>query len=188
MQFKSKISSLFASLALLVGLVAGGNVARGQGCAVYPIALSAQTLAGVTNGTVLPDIFNGVQPGNFGWLSWTGAPDEPTLVASLTVPGNSSTYVNPLNSADHNLVTGNWVYGSPGVANSDAVRNALDTLEDYEIVVPVWDQTSGTGSGTMYHISGFATIRILGYRLPHLNRISAVFLGYTDCASGGPGV
>jgi hypothetical protein len=37
---------------------------------LYPIALSQKTLAGVVVGALLPNICNGVQPGNFGWLTW----------------------------------------------------------------------------------------------------------------------
>jgi hypothetical protein len=56
---------------------------------LYPIALSTQTLAGNAPGATLIDIYNGVQPGNFGWMSWEGTPNTPDLVARLTPPGNS---------------------------------------------------------------------------------------------------
>jgi hypothetical protein len=44
----------------------------------------------VAAGTELTDIWNGSQPGNFGWLSWTGDPGEPTLFESLIEPGDSN--------------------------------------------------------------------------------------------------
>ena len=169
--------------ALTFGVLALASPARGQGCDLYPIALSAQTLANVQEGTVIYDIFNGAQPGNFGWLSWAGNPDEPTLVRSLSVPGDSNTYVNPDDPADHVVHLGDWVQGKPGVSNSSAVRDALDTLEDYEIVVPVWDQARGQGSQAAYHVSAFAKVRILGYRLPSQNRISVIFIGYSSCGT-----
>lgn len=144
---------------------------------LYPIALNAATLAGLTPGSLLPDIFNGSQPGNFGWLTWAGSPNVPTLTASLTPPGNSSTYVNPANHADHIISVGDWVQGSPGVSNSSNVRNALDTLKTIDINVPIWDQASGNGNNTLYRVAGFARVRIISYQLPGQNRITARYLG-----------
>src|ERR1035438_1312924 len=168
---------LAAALSVLtLGIVAVTSPARSQGCDVYPIALSNQTLTNAQEGSVIYDIFNGTQPGNFGWLSWAGSPDEPTLVRSLSVPGDSNTYVNPDGATDHVVSVGDWVQGKPGVSNSEGVRDALNDLEDYEVVVPVWDQVRGTGSQAAYHVCGFARVRILGYRLPSQNRISALFL------------
>jgi hypothetical protein len=131
---------------------------------------------------VLPDVYNGAGQGNFGWLSWTGANGEPVLVGSLTPPGDSGTYVNPNDPADHVLSVGDWVYGRPGVANSRGVRDALDALESLIITVPVWDTAAGQGSNTQYHIVGFVRIQITDYHLPGQDRISAVFLGYAECA------
>ena len=154
-------------------------------CQVFPIALSTASVAGVQVGDTLGDIYSGSQPGTFGWLSWTGDPSEPTLVQSLTPPGNSDTYVNPADAADHEVSVGDWVQGKPGVSNSSAVRDALDTLEDYEIILPVYDQVTGSGSSVAYRISGFAKVRIIGYRLPSANRISVIYLGNADCGGGG---
>ena len=56
---------------LAVQMLAG--IARAQ-CALYPIALSAQTLQNVAPGTFIQNIYNGAQPGNFGWLTWAGSP------------------------------------------------------------------------------------------------------------------
>jgi hypothetical protein len=169
-----------------LGILTPTTPAFGQGCELYPIAISAQTLTNVQEGTVLHDIYNGTQPGNFGWLTWAGAPDEPTLVASLVVPGDSYTYVNPSDPSDHVLSVGEWVQGKPGVSNSSSVRDALNDLEDYEIVVPVWDQVRAQGSGAAYHVCAFARVRILGYRLPSQNRITAIFLGYINCEFSPP--
>ncbi len=144
---------------------------------LYPIALSAQTLAGVAPGSLLPDLFNGGQPGNFGWLTWAGSVSVPTLAASLTPPGDSFTYVNPDNSADHLISVGDWVRGKPGVSNSSNVRSALDVLKTTDINVPVWDQTDGNGSNARYRVTGFAKVRIISYQLPGQNRITARYLG-----------
>jgi len=163
---------------LAVQMLAG--IAHAQ-CELYPIALSAQTLQNVAPGTFVPNIFNGAQPGNFGWLTWAGSPSEPTLVASLTPPGNSYTYVNPANPSDNQVRVGDWVQGKPGVSNSKSVRNALDYLENGVITVPVWDVAQGQGNNGYYHVVAFADVQIISYQLPSQNRISVVFLGYESC-------
>src|SRR5439155_14564367 len=86
-------------------------VTPAQGCELYPIALHEKSLTGVPIGGVIKDIYNGIQPGNFGWLTWAGSPSEPTLVRSLTVPGNSGTYFNPSAPHDHTVSVGDWVQG-----------------------------------------------------------------------------
>ena len=132
-------------------------------------------------GGVVRDIYNGVQPGNFGWLTWAGSPSEPTLVKSLTPPGDSATYTNPNEPGDHFVSIGDWVQGKPGVSNSRQVRDALDTLEQIDITVPVWDQARGTGNNSLYRVAGFARMRLISYRLPRQNRITARFLGFVGC-------
>jgi hypothetical protein len=159
--------------------------ARAQ-CPVYPIALSAQSLATAVPGTILTNIWNGSQAGNFGWLSWTDDPSEPTLANSLTQPGDSYTYINPDDHTDHNLMIGDWVSGKPGVSNGKGVRNALDALIGVQITVPIWDVARGEGKNSAYHIVGYAFVMILDYHLPGQNQISAEFLGYADCGVGGP--
>ena len=151
-------------------------------CELYPIALHTSSLAGVPAGQVVPDIFNGSQPGNFGWLTWAGSPDVGALVTSLTPPGDSDTYVNPNNPGDHNVSIGDWVQGKPGVSNSSQVRAALDLLKTIEMVVPVWDVAQDSGGNAIYHVVNFAWVRLTDYRLPGQNRISARFLGLVRCA------
>jgi hypothetical protein len=178
-------SSLTAALAVLLAVLLGAAGARAQTCPLYPIALSLQSLTNAAPGTTLTNIWNGSQPGNFGWLSWTGDPGETTLVVSLTPPGDSSTYVNPDNSSDTNLVVGKWVSGKPGVSNGKFVRNALDTLIGAVITVPVWDTARGQGDNTAYHVVGFADVELISYHLPSQNQITATFLGFSSCGGGG---
>ena len=130
---------------------------------------------------MIQDIYNGVQPGNFGWLTWAGSPNEPTLVKSLTPPGDSQTYFNPNNRNDHVVSVGDWVQGSPGISNSRQVRGALETLKQIDITVPVWDQARGTGNNCVYRVAAFARVRLVSYQLPSQNRISARFLGMVNC-------
>jgi hypothetical protein len=162
---------------------------------VYPIAVSADVVASANPGVVIMDILNGTGHGNFGWLTWTGDNSETALVTSLTGAGDVSTYINPDTANNEQIAVGDWVIGKRGGSNSDGVRDALDTLEDSEIMVPVWDQVRGSGSTLAYHISGFAKVQIKGYRLRGQHRITALFLGVFDNPSGdngggdgGPGV
>ena len=96
-----------------------------------------------------------------------------------------STYVNPNNPGDHNLIIGDWVSSRPGVANGKHVRAALDALIGVQIVGPVWDQAAGEGDNALYHIINFAYVKILSYQLPSQNRITVQFLGFAPCG-GAP--
>jgi hypothetical protein len=160
-RIRRKTGLSFAFLLFTFFSLIPGGVALGQSCELYPIALSAQSLSNASPGAVLPDIYNGSQPGNFGWLTWGGSPSVPTLVTSLTPPGNSSTYVNPDSSSDHQINIGDWVQGKPGVSNSKNVRDALDALKTVDITVPVWNQTRGQGANADYRVSAFARVRLL---------------------------
>jgi len=173
-------------------MIAGAAQAQSN---VYPIAVSASVVASASPGQIIMDIFSGVGHGNFGWMTWTGDTTEAALVTSLTGAGNVSTYINPDTSNNEQLAVGDWVLGKLGVSNNINVRNALDDLEDSEIILPVWDQVRGSGTTLAYHISGFAKVQIKGYRLPGQSRITVLFLGVFDNPSGddgggdgGPGV
>jgi len=151
-------------------------------CSIYPIALSEQLLTNLNIGDEIVDLYNGAQPGNFGWLSWAGSPSEPTLVSSLTPPGDSYTYINPNNKEDHQVSVGDLVQGVPGASNSKNVRDALEVLKTTDIIIPVWNTASGQGNNTYYQITSFARVRLTDYHLPGTNTISARFLGYA-CGS-----
>lgn len=176
----------------LAGVDEAGNVAitsttvtvlQSETCDLYPIALHTSTLAGASPGSTLSNIYNGSNPGNFGWLTWTGSNSVPSLAASLTPPGNSHTYINPYDANDHLVSVGDWVEGKPGVSNSSQVRNALNLLIGQDIVVPVWDAVEGSGSNTNYHVTAFATVQLISYHLPGQNRITATFVGYATCGN-----
>ncbi|MBU6399281.1 MAG: hypothetical protein KGS61_03100, partial [Verrucomicrobia bacterium] len=165
---------------LLVG-VGWAALSTARGCDLYPLALSWQTVAHLSAGATASNLCNGTAPGNFGWLSWTGAAGEPSLAASLIPPGNSQSYRNPDDPSDTAVHLGDWVSGKPGVANSQAVRKALEGLLGQPILVPVWDQSRGPGHHAAYHVATFARVRLLDYRLPDTNRITAQFLGLVTC-------
>jgi hypothetical protein len=151
-------------------------------CDLYPIALHEDSLAGAAPGDLIADIFNGSGAGSFGWLTWTGDNSVNALVASLTPPGNSHTFINPHAPDDHTVSISDWVEGKPGLSNAKSVRDALDALPSVEIVVPVWDSSDGSGSNTLYHVSGFARVRLLDYQLAGEDAISMEFLGTVSCS------
>src|SRR5215510_9497852 len=107
---KTYLSSLCLAWLLIVRTVA-------QTCDLFPIALSEQQISGAAPGAILTNVLNGVQPGNFGWLTWAGSPSEPTLIKSLTPPADGATYVNPDNYQDHQISIGDWIQAKPGVSN-----------------------------------------------------------------------
>ncbi len=158
-----------------------GRITASARCAFYPITLHRQTVAGLQPGALITNILNGTGPGNFGWLTWTGNASEPTLVRSLTPPGDSNTYTNALNPADHVVSVGDWVQGKPGTSDSQAVRSALDALKTVQITVPLWDLAEGQGNNARYRVAGFARVQLTEYRLPGESRISARFLASADC-------
>src|SRR5262245_27315514 len=155
--------SRLLSLGSLMGVLMIAGAAQAQ-TNVYPIAVSAAAVASANSGDVILDIFNGAQNGNFGWLTWNGDNSETALVTSLTGAGNAFAFSNADDSSDHDLSVGDWVRGRPSASNSIGVRDALDALEDTQIMLPVWDQVRGSGSSTAYHISAFVRVQIIGYR------------------------
>ena len=134
-------------------------------CELYPIGLHIGSLTGVAPGDIVPDIVNGGVQGGSGWLSWTGENLAGALFESLTPPGNAHTYVNPLDPSDHVVSAGDVVAGKAASPDGRAMRDALDQLVGREIVVPVWDQTTGKGSAARYRVARFAVVSILDYSL-----------------------
>jgi RHS repeat-associated protein len=174
-------------LLVLCGLAPGPWRLEGGGsanaCELYPIALSWSTLNGLVVGDTISNIFNGTHPGNFGWLTWTGDASANALGRSLRPPGNSDTYRDPDDRNRHSVRIGCWIPGKPGVANSEPVRAALDSLKERAIIVPVWNQTRGQGQNVFYRVATFARVRLLDYQLPKSNRLTVQFLGYVTCGA-----
>src|SRR5215510_7416953 len=94
-------ASRLVAVGSLLGTLLIGAAAQAQSCPSFPIALPAQLLINAPTNSVIMNIVNGDQLDNFGWLTWTGDTSDAALVASLTPPGNSDSYVNPDNSADN---------------------------------------------------------------------------------------
>lgn len=97
--------------------------------------------------------------GNFGWVSWDNDPSNTTLVTNMNDTSRSGTWS-----------VGDRVPGAVGVQVSRGVEEALRTRIDdsdpnrpAEVIVPVYNNTTGRGNNLRYEISGFAKFRITGY-------------------------
>lgn len=156
-------------------------------------------------------VYEGAGSGNFGWLRWNEAvgTNAVDLDGSLGWPGNSNDYsnagncgsncptplypymvngyVNPNDNEDLSLNIGDYVWGSPGVSNSNAIRTTMDEHIDLgrTLRLIVWDTAVGTGNNTKYHLKGFAVFRLYGYRLQSPNWILAEFIRW-DTSCGQP--
>ena len=150
----------------------------GGGCPLMPIAVWEHTFSGLAPGTTA-NIFNGTQPGNFGWLSWTGVTDAVALEESLRPPGTSDQYIDPDTGETGSLGPGSNVMGLTGVNSSSGVVGALDDLIGEVIQVPLWDVTTDTGSNAYDHIVGFLMVELVAYDLD-AKWISARYLGQFD--------
>src|SRR5690242_16097994 len=143
-------ASRLVAVGSLVGSLFIGTAAQAQTCPSFPIALPAQLLINAPTNSVIMNIADGDQLDNFGWLTWTGDTSDVALVASLTPPGNSESYVNPDNPADNQLDVGDWVSSRSGVSKKN-FRKPLDNLLGVDIIVPVFDDVRVSGSTVEYH-------------------------------------
>ncbi len=142
-------------------------------------------------------IKNGSNPGSFGWLVWNDvtSADANTLADSLTWPGDSANYnvgpggkfagyQEPGDPTDRTLNIGDWVKSSTGSINSNAARDVFNEHIDFErqLRIIIWDTSTKVTGDDLYHISGFAVFRMLGYSLDQSSGswILAEFIGWDD--------
>ena len=113
-------------------------------------------------------------PGNFGWLSWNGAPDANTLVTSICTPNNPELTV-PVN-----------IPGAPGKMNKIQGRDCLDKYiaDGTTVLIPIWDGSDvGNGSNAVYRIIGFAAFVLTARSQPAVDNIQGVFQRYYPLAT-----
>ncbi len=104
-------------------------------------------------------------PGSFGYLSWNfdpGHTSEQTLVANMADTSRSGYW-----KVGDNIPCG------PGVQNSNSVKTELEYRIDNridlnppryrDVILPVFDYTSGQGANLTYHIVGFARFELQCY-------------------------
>jgi hypothetical protein len=98
-------------------------------------------------------------PSGFGWLDENGG-------ACLT-------------SADG----GGTVGGDPGNGMSAACKVAFDAAKAgrQPVFIPVFDAVTGTGSGTQYHVRGFAAFVLTGWSVPGSRNERSWLTGRVPC-------
>jgi len=199
-------------VALGLGLAAWGRwagVAHGQGslCTVYPIAVHHTTFAGANPGDMFPNIENGVEAGDFGWLAWNDNPGSQTALAladCIRYPGNSidpiDGYTNPADPTDHDIDVGDLILGHTGAVKSSEIRALLDDHVDTgrSLRIPIWDiahcegagdecegDAPGGGAEVTYRVWGFATVKLIWHDLDR-KMIALQFLRWDNsCGQNG---
>jgi hypothetical protein len=150
-----------------------------------------------------------VGPGNFGWLSWTGANDANSLETSLCNANNPPFTLDSLTDAAGDWEkndplgtnSGNgetWFPGGNGKMNSSGVRGCLNNWisSGATVLIPIYDVTShnvpGGGHGAndlAYHIVGIAAFVLTAIDQPAVDQIQGRFVEYFPITSvpGGLG-
>ncbi|MCK7592298.1 Ig-like domain-containing protein [Pseudomarimonas salicorniae] len=189
------LNRLLGAAALLLALVPGLGLANSQTakaqavqpfCAIYPIAISDSVVAPLPAGSRVSQMPRGTGPGNYSWLTWSGANNAPTLAASLVPPGDSDTYRNPDDAGDRVLNIGDFAQGAPGSMNASAVRSNLEALRGRDIIVPAWDSRRGQGSKFDYRVKRFITIRLQDWRLTGNGWLTFDYVGEATCYNVAP--
>ncbi len=152
-------------------------------CRLYPLALNTAVVQGLQAHFGVRAATYGTGAGTFGWLTWAGDLGDGALAHSLLPPGDSETYINPLNPADHTVSVGDWVRGRAAGANIPPVTEALLQLKTGNtlFVVPVWDQSSGAGNTAQYRVSSYAWVGLADYSVANPNRVSIRYWGAASC-------
>lgn len=115
-----------------------------------------------------------VIPGGFGWLAQTGGPCLAATDTDDTVPTDTGANY----PADCNATLTAW-------------RNTLEAGGTVEGTFPVYDNAGGTGAGGWFHIRGYATFQITGWRFsgngdPEVFRSEMPFVGSTANVCDNP--
>jgi hypothetical protein len=180
----------------------GGGESGGVGCELLPITVHTDTLKSLAAGTFVPNIREGTDSGNFGWLRWTEDSDavgmnpnsEEYLAEELSNPRLAmNDYREPEHKDpnDTSINTYDWVWGLTGNVNSNGVaRTEIERMTGETKVyrIPVWDMAQGSGSNVVYRITGFALFKITDYDLGgNPKTISGIFHGWANDACPGNG-
>lgn len=133
---------------------------------------------------------NGPGDGSMAWLVWNNRinPSSLTLANSLTIPGNSNSYisqgdttlpatplypytvagyVNPFDTFDLLLNPGDEITVSTGSVNSASLRDKINEhiAHGYELRLPIWDTVQGQGAGIYVRTVQLAVFRLHGHNL-----------------------
>lgn len=115
---------------------------------------------------------DGYGPGQFGWLSWTGANATGILAASICNPDNPA------------MTFPTWVPGEPGAHNGSDVRACLDRwiASGATLLIPIFDACQPcNGNNASYHVTGLAAFVLTGYdgSGPAITSLSGRFVEYS---------
>jgi hypothetical protein len=192
---------MYAQTVMRINTARGrSTVSDGVGCHLLPITVYTDTLS-VDVGTEVPNIREGIGSGSFGWVRWTDDSEavgsdpnsEGYLAEALANPGLAMPDCRapvPKDPGATVINAGDWMWALTGNVNSDGVaRTQLERLKYdpalYKYRIPVYDVAEGTGSNVVYHIVGFATVKITDYDLGgNPKEISAIFTGWDDACPG----
>jgi hypothetical protein len=117
-------------------------------------------------------------PGNFGWLSWTGSNDAPTLGHSICYPDNPD------------ITFPAWIDGDPGASNANVVRDCVQHWIDTQttVLIPIWgpgcsadggnDGVEGQGNSFEYCVIGLAAFVITEKSQPAIFELTGRFVEY----------
>ncbi|MEB3196729.1 MAG: hypothetical protein VKP62_05945 [Candidatus Sericytochromatia bacterium] len=148
---------------------------------VYAVLVKDSLFAGQSSGYETGELTS--SDSNWRWACWNTGVAEADWTARLTHPGNSSTYINPLNAGDSHLDVGdkvtkhdnldNWA-ATVGVAIQDVITN------DRTVIVVLYSSIDASSRAT---ITGFANVKLRAYRINGTDRLQFRYLG--TCRSDG---
>jgi len=105
-------------------------------------------------------------PGNFGWLTWRGSPNAPTLEASLCHPDNDA------------MTFPVWIEGDTGITNSSGVRECMTNWLGSTVLIPIWAQTNGRGGSNLeYEIITLGAFVLTDFD-QHANKVKGYFVEF----------
>ncbi len=139
-----------------------------RGGVILPIALQPPTNLKYGEGVTLTEAST-YGPGNFAWLSWTGANAAGVLADSICVPDNPA------------LTLPTPVPGDPGVTNSSQVRDCLSQWIGAIVLIPVFDTcTDCNGNNAEFNIIGYAAFQLTGFTTSGgaINTLTGDFVEY----------
>ena len=105
-------------------------------------------------------------PGNFGWLTWRGSPNAPTLEHSLCHPDNDA------------MTFPVWVQGDTGVTNSSGVRDCMTSWLGSTVLIPIWGQTNNAGGSNLnYEVITLGAFVLTDFD-QHANKVKGHFVEF----------
>ncbi len=160
-----------------------GQPAGAPASQILPIALVSPPTMDEGNIYSLTSGSNG--PGNFGWLSWTGANSAGSLANSLCTPDN------PAFSLPYQFP------GDPGTTNASSVRACLQewvanqqtvlipiVLKSNDPNAPAGCSTGAQGNNFHYCVTGLAAFVITSYSQPAVDQINGRFVKIMPYSTG----